>query len=72
MLKLMGIKRKERDKSQETESDKKWFKFLRKTKIKPERQLDIRHNVNFNQNFDEESECYEMNKYLDRDHNHYR
>ena len=72
MLKLMGVKRKERDKIQETVNDRKWWKFLRKTKIKPIRHLDIQHNVNFNQTYDEESESYEMNKYLDRDNNHYR
>lgn len=67
----MGAKRKERDKMRKTESDKKWWKFMRKTKIKPAKQLDIQHNVNFNRN-DGESECYEMNNYLDRDNNHYR
>lgn len=72
MLKLMGTKRKERDKFRKVESDKKWWKFLRKSKVKPIRQLDIQHNVNFSQNYDEESECYEMNKYLDPDNNHYR
>jgi hypothetical protein len=63
------VKPKERDKIQ---SDKKWWKFTRKTKIKPMRHLDIQHNVKFNQNYDEESEYYEMGKYLDRDNNHYR
>lgn len=72
MLKLMGAKRKERDKIQKAESDKKWWKFLRKTKVKPIRALDIRHNVKFNQNYDEETESFEMGKYLDRDNNHYR
>lgn len=68
MLKLMGVKRKERDKIQ---SDKKWWKFTRKTKIQPVRHLDIQHNVKFTQNSDEE-EYNEMNKYLHRDNNHYR
>lgn len=72
MLKLMGAKRKERDKIRGTESDKKWWRFLRKTKVKPIRQLDIQHNVNFAQNYDDQTECYEMGKYLDRDNNHYR
>lgn len=72
MLKLMGAKRKERDKIQKTESGKKWWKFSRKSKIKPIRQLDIQHNVNFNQNCNGESEYYEMSNYLDPDNNHYR
>jgi hypothetical protein len=72
MLRLVGAKRKERDKARDVERDRKWWQFRRKTKVKPMRQLDIRHNVNFNQNYDEESESYEMNKYLDRDNNHYR
>lgn len=69
----MGAKRKEKDKIQKTENDRRWWKFSRKTKVKPARVLDIQHNVNFNhQNYDVESEYYEMNKYLDRDNNHYR
>lgn len=65
----MGVKRKERDKIQ---SDKKWWKFTRKTKIQPVRHLDIQHNVKFNHNSDAEPEYNEMNKYLHRDNNHYR
>lgn len=70
MLKLIGANRKERDKTRKSESDKKWWKFLRKTKVKPIRHLDIQHNVKFNENCD--VEYYEMGKYLDRDNNHYR
>lgn len=73
MLKLMGAKRKERDKVRKIdEGKKKWWKFLRKTRVKPVRHLDIQHNVNVRQSYDEESECYEMGKYMDRDNNHYR
>lgn len=73
MLKLMGAKRKERDKVRKAiEPDKKWWKFLRKTKVKPVRHLDIQHNVNLTRGYDGESECYEMGKYMDRDNNHYR
>lgn len=72
MFKLMGAKRKERDKLEKSAGDKKWWKFSRKTKVKPMRHLDIQHNVDFNQNHDGESESYEMSKYLDRDNNHYR
>jgi hypothetical protein len=72
MLKIMGAKRKERDKIGKTDSDNKWWKFMRKTKVKPAKQLDIQHNVNFDQNYDGESEYYEMNNFLDRDNNHYR
>lgn len=73
MLKLMGAKHKERNKLRKTEEvDKKWWKFLRKTKVKPVRHLDIQHNVNFREDYDEESECYEMDKYNDEDNNHYR
>lgn len=69
----MGAKRKERDKVRKAiEPDKKWWKFLRKTKVKPVRQLDIQHNVNLTRGYDGESECYEMGKYMDRDNNHYR
>lgn len=72
MMKLMGAKRKDRDKVASVESDKKWWKFSRKTKVKPMRALDIQHNVKFNENHDGGSECYEMSKYVDRDNNHYR
>lgn len=72
MMKLMGAKRKDRDKVGRLDSDKKWWKFSRKTKVKPIRALDIQHNVNFNENHDEDAECYEMSKYVDRDNNHYR
>lgn len=65
----MGAKRKERDKKQ---TDKKWWKFMQKSKIKPEKPLHIQHNVNFNRNYDQDSKYYEMNNYLDRDNNHYR
>lgn len=71
-MKLVGAKRKDRDKSGKLESDKKWWKFSRKSKVKPIRALDIQHNVNFNKNHDEDSESYEMSKYVDRDNNHYR
>jgi hypothetical protein len=72
MLRLVGTKRKERDKTRNVENDRKWWQFKKKTKVKPMRQLDIRHNVNFQQGYGEESESYEMNKYLDQDNNHYR
>lgn len=72
MLKLMGAKRKERDKMRHSENDKKWWKFMRKTKIKPEKPLHIEHNVRFNQNYNQEAGYYEMNHYSDRDNNHYR
>ncbi|CRK88356.1 CLUMA_CG002133, isoform A [Clunio marinus] len=73
MLKFMGAKRKERDKIRKSEEgDKKWWKFGNKSKIKPMRQLDIQHNVKLNNNYELESESYDMNKYYDRDNNHYR
>lgn len=72
MLKLVGAKRKDRDKFRDVVNDRKWWQFRKRTKVKPMRQLDIQHNVNFNQHHEEESESYEMNKYLDRDNNHYR
>lgn len=68
----MKLMRKDRDKAGKLESDKKWWKFSRKTKVKPMRALDIQHNVNFNENHDGAAECYEMSKYVDRDNNHYR
>lgn len=68
----MGAKRKERDKMRKTDSDKKWWKFMRKTKVKPTKQLNIQHNVNFKQSYEGETEYYEMNNFLDRDNNHYR
>jgi hypothetical protein len=72
MLKFVGVKRKERDKMRNSESDKKWWKFMRKAKVKPEKPLRIEHNVDFGKNYNQVSEYYEMNNYLDRDNNHYR
>jgi hypothetical protein len=73
MLKLVGTKRKERDKVRHVENDRKWWQFRKKTKVKPMRPLDIRHNVNFQEElYREDSQSYEMSKYLDRDNNHYR
>lgn len=77
MQKIFGAK-KERRKIQ---SDRKWWQFMKKTKVKPMRALDIQHHVNFNQNHyntnnnnnnNNDPEYYEMEKYMDRDNNHYR
>lgn len=66
----MGLKRKERDKVLKIESDKKWWRFSRKPKIKPIR--DVQHRVNFNQHSDGESEYYEKSNYSSLDNNQYR
>lgn len=68
MQKLFGTKIKERHKLQ---SDRKWWQFLKKSKVKPMRALDIQHHVNFNNN-SITPQYYEMEKYMDRDNNHYR
>lgn len=83
MLKFMGAKQKDKDTIRKSNSEKKWWKFMRKSKVKPVRQLDIQHNVqlkrneNFGSNIDDcdemNSEYYEMGNYnMDRDSNHYR
>lgn len=72
MMKLMGAKRKDSDKLQKSETNRKWWKFQKKSKVKPVRPLEIKHNVKLDQNYEEEAEGYEMNKYLDKDNNHYR
>jgi len=75
MMKMMGAKPRER---KSAGGGKKWWKFSRKTKVKPMRQLTIEHNVDLphhnksNVDDDDVEEVYEMSKYLDRDNNHYR
>lgn len=73
MQKLFGAKRKVR----RDENERKWWQFLKKSKVKPMRALEIQHHVNFNRNYyqnndNNQPEYYEMEKYLDRDNNHYR
>lgn len=45
----MGTKRKERDKVKKAANEKSWWKFSRNAKINPKRELNIEHNVNFDQ-----------------------
>lgn len=68
----MGAKRKERDKNQMSESEKKWWKFSRKSKIKPTQQLDIQHNVNLNQNEVGGPNYGEMTHYQNPDNHFYK
>jgi hypothetical protein len=49
MQKIFGAKRKERRKVFSLESDKKWWQFLKKSKIEPTRAIDIQHHVNFDE-----------------------
>ena len=72
MFKLMGLKRKARDNVLKIESDKKWWRFSRKSKIKPIEDINVQHKVNFNRHSDEESEYYEKSNYSSLDNNHYR
>lgn len=72
MQKIFGVKKKERRKIQ---SDRKWWQFLKKTRVNPTRALDIQHHVNFDENHNNNNnnpEYYEMEKFMDRDNNHYR
>jgi hypothetical protein len=71
MQKLFGAKRKVR----RVENDRKWWQFLKKSKVKPMRALDIQHHVEFNEGHyanNNNAEYFEMEKYNDRDNNHYR
>jgi hypothetical protein len=70
MLKI--IRNRERNKPKSGD-DKRWWIFKRKSRIKPTREMKIEHHVDFNRDdYDEDSESYEINKYLDQDNNHYR
>lgn len=71
MLKI--IRNRERNKPKSGDDKRRWWIFKRKSRIKPAREMKIEHNVDFNREYDDEdSESYEMSKYLDRDNNHYR
>lgn len=75
MQKFFGAKRKERERI--TQSDRKWWQFLKKSKVKPMRAINIQHHVNFdhynnNNNNNNSPQFHEMEKYMDQDSNHYR
>ncbi|KAG5671637.1 hypothetical protein PVAND_001828 [Polypedilum vanderplanki] len=73
MHRIFGARKKER---QRVDNDRKWWQFLKKSRVKPIRALNIQHHVNFNEEYcsnnNNNSQYYEMEKYMDRDNNHYR
>lgn len=76
MQSVFGTKRKESPMKIQRRVERKWWHFMRKSKVKPIRALDIQHHVDFNQ--DEENhdrddvEYYEMEDYFERDNNYFR
>lgn len=77
MKRIVGTRKKEpsndeRVSSKNSDKNKKWWKFNRKAKVKPSRELDIRHNVQHHFNGDEfQQQSFEMGQYFDRNNHHY-
>lgn len=54
-------------------SDKKWWHFFKKSKVKPTREIEIQHHVNFDYYDNNDSQYYANKKFTDKDdNNHFR
>lgn len=76
MQSVFGTKRKESPMRIQRRVDRKWWHFMRKSKVKPLRALDIQHHVNLNQGENlrdrDDVEYYEMEDYFETDNNYFR
>lgn len=73
MQSVFSTKRKESPMKIQRRVERKWWHFMRKSKVKPIRALDIQHHVDLNENHDRDDvEYYEMEDYFERDNNYFR